>query len=137
MKVASTRGDWIGLAYWKNCSYRIDHFSSPDGWQFGFEIVYRLIFFTSDTIVLENFKTSFKKAFSLSDTHYDLDQKLQAGSSVFWRIYWDREGFELNLLEKCETELNRIAEANDTRVVVLEMTIIPRSLEYIHGEVNI
>ena len=136
MKVTNTRGDWIGLAYWKGCSYRVDHFSSPDGWKFGFEIIYRLIFYTSDSRVIEKFKTCFKEAFGLSDAHYDLDQQLQAGSSVFWYVYWDREGFELDLLEKCETELNKIAEANDTRVVVLEMAIIPRSLEHISMEVN-
>jgi len=131
MKVINTRGDWIGLAYWKDCSYRVDHFSTPDSWQFGFEIVYRLIFYTSESEVIEKFRTCFKEAFGLSDTHYDLNQQIQAGSGVYWYVYWDREGFEISFLKKCETELNRIAEAAKTRVLVLEMAIIPRSLNQI------
>ena len=52
---------------------------------------------------------------------------------MFWHMFWDREGFELYLLKKCETELNRIVEAAEMRVVVLGMAIIPRFLEYIRG----
>ena len=105
-------------------------------WQFGFEIVYRLIFYTSETNLIQKFEACFKEAFGLSDINYDLNQQLQAGSSVFWYVYWDREGFELNVLERCEAELNRIAEAADTKVVVLEVAIIPRSLDYIRGQSN-
>ena len=131
MKVISTRGDWIGLAYWKACSYRVDHFSSPDNWRFGFEIGYRLIFYVSESEIIERFKLCFKEAFGLPDTHYDVSQQIQAGSSVYWYVYWDREGFEISLLEKCETELNKMAEAVKTRILVLEMAIIPRSLNQI------
>jgi hypothetical protein len=131
MKVTNTRGDWIGLAYWKDCSYRVDHFSSPDEWQFGFEVVYRLIFSTSNLDVIGSFKKCFREAFSLPDKHYDLNQQIMAGSSVYWRVYWGREGFELNLLKKCEAELNRIAEATNSGVTILEMAIIPRSLNHI------
>ena len=137
MKVTSTSGDWIGLAYWKGCSYRIDYFSTPDGWNFGFEIVYRLIFYTCDTRLIEKFKIAFKKAFGLSEEHYEVEQVPQVGSSVFWRVYWDRQGFELNLLEKCETKLNEVAEVANTGVVILEMAIIPRSLEYIGKMVQV
>ena len=137
MKVTSTRGDWIGLAYWKNCSYRVDYFSTPDHWDFGVEVVYRLIFYTCDTRLIEKFRMAFKKAFGLSEEHYEVEQVPEVGSSVFWRVYWDREGFELNLLEKCETKLNKVAEDTNTRVVVVEMAIIPRSLEYIHGVVEV
>ena len=136
MKVTSTRGDWIGLAYWKGCSYRVDYFSTPDGWNFGFEIVYRLIFYTCDTRLIEKFRTAFKKAFGLPEDHYEVDQVPEVGSSVFWRVYWDRQGFELNLLEKCETKLNKVAERSGTRVVILEMAIIPRSLDYINQSVE-
>jgi len=136
MKVISTEGEWIGLAHWKDCLYQVDHFSSPDDLMFGFEIIHRLIFYTSELRVIEKFKTCFKEAFGLSDTHYDLTQQLQSGSSVFWYIYWDREGFDLNLLEECEVKLNQIAEMTETRVVVLGMSIIPRSLEYINAKVN-
>lgn len=136
MKVTSTRGDWIGLAYWKGCSYRVDYFSTPDHLDFGFEVAYRLIFYTCDNRLIEKFRAAFKKTFGLSEKHYEVEQVPEAGSSVFWRVYWDRKGFELSLLEKCETELNTVAEAADTRVVVMEMAIIPRSLEYIHREVN-
>ena len=136
MKITSTRGDWTGLAYWKDCMRQVDHFSSPDGWRFGFEIVYRLIFLTSDKTALETFKTSFKGAFGLTDKHYDLEQQLQSGSSVFWYVYWDKEGIDLGLLDKCEAELNKIAKATDTRIVVLGIMIIPRSLEYIRDQIN-
>jgi len=135
MKVTSTRGDWIGLAYWKRCSYRVDYFSSPDGWDFGFEVVYRLIFYTRDSRLIEKFRTAFKKAFGLSDDHYEVEQVLDVGNSIFWRVYWDKKGFELKLLEKCEDKLNKVAEGNNTRVVVLEMAIIPRSLDYIQQSV--
>jgi len=136
MKVTNTRGDWIGLAYWKGCSYRIDYFSSPDGWNFGFEVVYRLIFYTSDTDVIEKFRIAFRKAFGLSEDRYDVEQVLGVGNSVFWRVYWDRKGFELNMLEKCENKLNEVAEGSGTKVVVVEMAIIPRSLDYINQSVE-
>jgi len=136
MKVIDTRGDWIGVAYWNGCSYRVDYFSGPDNWDFGFEVVYRLIFYTSDTRLIEKFRMAFKKAFGLSDDHYEVEQVLGVGNSVYWRVYWDRKGFELNLLEKCEDRLNKVAESNNTRVVVVEMAIIPRSLDYIHHSVQ-
>ena len=137
MKITSTRGDWIGLGYWKNCSYRVDYFSTPDSWNIGFEIVYRLIFHTRDPQLMDKFRTAFKKAFGLPDEYYEVDMVSDFGSSVFWRVYWDRKGFELNLLEKCETKLNKVAESNNTRVVVLEMAIIPRSLDYIHQLIEV
>lgn len=65
-----------------------------------------------------------------------LEPRPSADSNTVPMSTSDKEGFELNLLKECEAELNRIAEATSTRVVVLEMAIIPRSLEYIHGEVN-
>jgi len=132
VKVTSTSGDWIGLAYWKDCSYRVDYFSSPDDWNFGFEIVYRLVLNTRDTRLIEKFRKAFKKAFGLSEEHYEVKQGPPlVVDSVFWTVYWDRQGFELNLLEKFETKLDEIAEAANTRVVILEMAIIPRSLKYI------
>jgi len=137
MKVTNTRGDWIGLAYWKGGSYRVDYFSSPDHWNLGFDVVYRLIFYTCDTRLIEKFRTAFKKAFGLSDDHYEIEQAPSVGNSVFWRVYWDKKGFELNLLEKCETKLNKVAESNNTRVVILEMAIIPRSLDYIHQLIEV
>lgn len=136
MKIADIKGDWIGLARWEKCSYRIDHFSTPDGWDLGFEVVYRLIFYTSDTRLLEKFRAAFRKAFGLAEDHYDVKQVPEVGSSVFWRVYWDRQGLELKLLEKCEGKLDKVAEAANTKVVVLEMAIIPRSLTYIHAEVK-
>ncbi|MBA7624386.1 hypothetical protein ES703_31793 [subsurface metagenome] len=72
----------------------------------------------------------------MSDDHYEIEQALGVGNSVFWRVYWDKKGFELNFLEKCETKLNKVAESNDTRVVVLEMAIIPRSLDCIHQSIE-
>jgi hypothetical protein len=133
MKVTSTSGDsWIGLAYWKDCSYRVDYFSSPDNLNFGFEITYRLVLNTRDIRLAEKFRTAFKEAFGLSEEHYEVKQGPPlVVDSVFWTVYWDRQGFELNLLKKFETKLDEIAEAANTRVVILEMAIIPRSLDYI------
>jgi len=136
VKITSTRGNWIGLGYWKNCSYRVDYFSTPDSWNLGFEIVYRLIFYTSDTGLIDKFRQAFQKTFGLPDEHYEVGQVPEVGGSVYWRLYWDKKGFELNLLEKCEARLNKVAEGNNTKVVVLEMAIIPRSLEYIRKEVK-
>ncbi len=73
----------------------------------------------------------------MSEEHYEVNQVPDWGSSVFWRVYWDKEGFELNFLEKCENKLNRVAEGTNTRVVVVEMAIIPRSLEYISQAVEL
>jgi len=136
MRVINTRGNWIGLAYWKDCSYRVDYFSTPDDWDFGFEVVYRLIFYTCDTRLIEKFRIAFKKAFGLSEQHYEVEQVPEVGGSVFWRVYWDTGGFDLNLLEKCEKKLDKVAEATNTRVVVVEMAIIPRSLDYIRQVVE-
>jgi hypothetical protein len=131
MKITNTKGDWIGLAYWKDCSCQVDHFSSPDGWEFGFDIVYRLIFNASDINVINNFRTSFKEVFGLPDSHYKLDQQPQEDNSVFWRVYWDRKGFDLDLLKRCEIKLNESAEAANIRITILGVTIIPRSLDHI------
>jgi hypothetical protein len=137
MKITSTRGDWTGLSYWKDCSYRVDHFSTPDGWEFGFDVVYRLVFNTSEINLIERCRTSLKDVFGLSDSHYDLNQQPQAGNSVFWRVYWDRKGFELDLLKQCEIKLNVIAEAANIRITILEMAIIPRSLDHIRKLVEL
>lgn len=136
MRVTSTRGDWIGLAYWTECPYQVDCISSPDNWGIGHEIVYRLIFYTQDTRLLEKFRAVFKKAFGLSQQHYDIAQATEVGSSVFWRVYWDRGELDLRLLEKCENGLDKAAEVGGTRIVVVQMMIIPRSLDYIHQAVE-
>jgi len=85
---------------------------------------------------MEKFRIAFRKAFGLSEDHYDVEQVLGVGNSVFWRVYWDKKGFELNLLEKCENKLSKVAEGSGTRVVILEMAIIPRSLYYINQSVE-
>ena len=79
MKVINLEGNWIGLAYWKDSAYRIDYFSTPDEWNIGFEIVYRLSFSTDDrrsedTRLADGFREAFKKAFGLSDSHYELNE---------------------------------------------------------------
>jgi len=86
---------------------------------------------TRDIRLVEKFRTAFKKAFGLSEEHYEVKQgPPMVVDSVFWTVYWDRQGFELNLLKKFETKLDEIAEAANTGVVILEMAIILRSLEY-------
>ena len=72
----------------------------------------------------------------MSEDHYEVEQVVGVGNSVFWRVYWDRKGFELDLLAKCENKLNTVAAGSDTRVVVVEMAIIPRSLDYIRQAVE-
>jgi len=136
MRVTSTEGGWVGLAYWKQCPYQVDYISSPDNWNIGHEIVYRLIFYTRDNRILEKFRVAFKKAFRLSEQHYKLEQVTEVGSSVFWRAYWDRWEFDLKLLEKCEDGLDKVAEAGNTRIAVVQMMIIPRSLDYIRQVVE-
>lgn len=136
MKVKDVNGDWIGLAYWKDNVYQIDYFSSPDAWKIGFEVVYRLSFSTderqpNDDRLADGFRKAFKKAFNLSDSHYELNQ--WGGLSVYWRVYWDRKGFDLRLLRKCEDNLNKFAENNNSRIVLLEMTVVPRSRRYIRN----
>ena len=140
MKITNVEGDWIGLARWEEGPYQIDYFSTPDAWTIGFEIVYRLSF-SGDALHLENnrladgVRRTFKDAFGLSDSHYELSQ--WGGLSVYWRVNWDREGLNLKLLEKCEENLDRFAEANKIRVLVLEMTAIPRSLQQISKYVGL
>lgn len=102
MKVTNTRGDWIGLAYWKGCSYRVDYFSSPDDWNFGFEVVYRLIFYTCDSRLIEKFRMAFKKAFGLSDDHYEIEQALGIGNSVFWGYIGTRKDSSLTFLKSAK-----------------------------------
>ena len=120
-------GQWTGLAYCGNPMRTIDYFSSPDGWEFGFDIVYRLIFNTRDRDILDLFRAAFMAAFGLSKEHYNSSDTPEFGSSVFWRVYWDRNGFDLNLLSECDKRLDRVGEKCSQSVVVLESTIIPRS----------
>ena len=99
-------------------------------------MVYRLIFYNCETQIIEKFREVFKNTFGLSEAHYQLEQQPEAGCSVFWRIYWDRKGLELDLLKKCESELDKVAENTNIKVAIVEMAIIPRSLEFIRGIVD-
>ncbi len=134
--------DWVGLAYRESYVRQIDYFSSPDGWEIGFEIVYRLHFSTHERALdsggkLDGLKQAFKSAFGLADNHSRLDKIGHVtGATVYWRIFWDREAFDLKLLEKCEEKLSKFAEQNGVSIVVLEATIIPRSLESISQSVS-
>jgi hypothetical protein len=123
--------DWVGLAYWQGCPYMVDHFSSPDGWNYGFEIVYRLVFNGFNKMGLDECRRVVKTAFGLSDSHFDLSQTPESLTSVFWHIYWDREGFDLNILKRCEMELDRVAEEKNLAITIIGMFIIPRSIEHI------
>lgn len=135
MKIADFKGEWVGLARWGECSYRLDHLSSPDDLVFGFEVVYRLIFHTEDTRMIQMFRDAFRDTFGLTKGHYDLGQEPKPDNIVYWRVYWDREGFELGLLKQLEEKLDYIAETNRTRVIILEMAIIPRSIDIISQEI--
>jgi len=136
------KGDWVGLSYWESYVSQIDHFSTPDGWSIGFEIVYRLHIFTQGRALdhsgkLDGLKQAFKSAFGLADSHYELDKIGHAVSAtVYWRVLWDRDAFNLKLLEKCEDNLSKFAEQSGISIIVLETTIIPRSLEYISQSVS-
>jgi hypothetical protein len=119
---------WTGLAHWDKERRYIDHFSTPDGWQIGFEVVYRLMFSTKDGRVLDEFERAFADSFGLSSQHYDLPK---GGTTAYWRIYWDREAFDLELLRHCEKRLNEVGERVHERVLVLELGIVPRSKAWI------
>jgi hypothetical protein len=128
-------GQWTGLAYSEGALRYVDHFSSPDHWEFGFDVVYRLVFYTIDERVIDGFKAAFIEAFGLPRDHYDTHQAVAIGGSVFWRVYWDQESFDLRLLGKCDRCLDVAAERYDERVVILEVAIIPRSRQLIAQEI--
>lgn len=137
MRIADLNGNWVGLAYVDEYPYNVDNFSTPDGWNIGFDIVYRLIFIfdasqNKDERLREGFREAFRKAFNLTDNHYETQQwPDEAFGSVFWRIYWDRQAFDLRLLKKCEENLDECAELNKAKVLLLDMVIVPRSNSYI------
>ncbi len=135
MKVTNVEGEWIGLAYWEDLRHQLDWMSNPDGWEIGFEVVYRLIFYTRDRRVMDKFKAGFKYVFALSAEHFEL-QEMSGADSVFWRVYWDRGRLDLELLEQCEKKLDEVAAADKTRVAIVSMVIIPRSLNYIHQQLQ-
>jgi len=62
MKVG-TDGRWTGLVYCEKASPYVDYFSSPDGWRFGFDVVYRLIFNTEDRDIIDMFRAAFMGSF--------------------------------------------------------------------------
>lgn len=133
MKILDYEGNWVGLAYYEH-EYIVDYFSSPDSWTIGFDIVYRLNFMLDhvqekDERVRDSFRKAFKEAFGLSDEHYQIQDWF--GGGVFWRVYWDRQAFDLRLLKKFEYSLNECAERTKTRVILYGMTIIPRSAQEI------
>lgn len=135
MKIVDYDGNWVGLAYYEH-EYILDHFSTPDHWEIGFDIVYRLIFMLDDVQtrnerLRESFRVAFKRAFKLPNDHYETGDWFGDGGSVFWRIYWDKKAFDLRLLKKCEDNLDRCAEKNKVQVILLGLGIIPRSLEQI------
>jgi hypothetical protein len=73
----------------------------------------------------------------LADSYYKLDKIGHVVSAtVYWRVLWDRGAFDLTLLEKCDDNLSKFAEQNGISIIILETTIIPRSLEYISQSVS-
>lgn len=87
---------------------------------------------------VDGLEQAFKTVFSLSDDHYKLDEIGHVViSTVYWRVLWDRDAFDLKLLEKCEDSLNKFAEQNGIGITLLETTIVPRSLDYISQAVSI
>jgi hypothetical protein len=134
MKV-DINGDWKGLAPHEDlgCVW-LDNNSSLDGWQIGYDIVFRIIFLMEREMLANpgfraRFESDFKSAFGLSDDHF-ITGPLEGGS-VFWRIYWDKQGFDLRLVDKCLENLDSCAEENEARVIHLGVTIIPRSMAHI------
>ncbi len=140
MKV-DINGNWKGLAPHEDFGVVwLDHYSTPDGWQIGYDIVFRIAFpWPKDMIdnpgLRARFESAFKSAFGLSDDHF-LTSALEAGG-VFWRIYWDKQGFDLRLINKCLESLNACAEANNARVIDVGVTIIPRSMSQIEKLVKL
>jgi hypothetical protein len=137
MKV-DLEGNWVGMTHWRDMRYTLDYFSSPDHWEIGFDIVYRILFFIDkDNVTFSlyhNLKEAFQQAFNLSEDHF-VTPMIGSGS-VFWRIYWDRQEFDLELLEKCEKYLDECAERNQIKAELLEITVIPRSISQIKHEIK-
>lgn len=136
MKV-DIKGDWTGLAQYEDSSIPcigLDYFSTPDGWTIGYDIVFRLAFPMPKDILdtpglRARFESAFKSVFGLSDDHF-LTTPLDAGG-VFWRIYWDKQGFDLHIIDKCLESMNICAEENNARVIDIGVTFIPRSMSQI------
>jgi len=141
------RARGFGLDRSQTWNYKIDHFSTPDNWQIGFEIVFRLAFYfhdpnqNRDTLRdIEAFRDVFRHVFGLSRAHYDLGVGEPEGNSFgpdYWRVYWDEGPFDLRLLARCEAELDAVATVKHVTVALISMTIIPRSLKHIESEVKL
>ena len=128
------KGSWTGLAHWKDMITAVDYFSSPDDWRIGFDIVFRIMFIPRENnfdipALKAIFREAFKNAFDLDDDHFETNQWEPGG--VFWRIYWDKDSFDIKLLGKCEDELNKCGQRNRVAVLLLGETIIPRSASYV------
>lgn len=142
MKIKDLDGNWIGLAYNGELPYCVDNVSSPLGFDLGFEIVYRLLFYSrenhqlQDHRTIEKFKKVLQKSFGLSMKHYHVEEVENLANSNWWRIYWDKGAFDLRLLQTFERNLAKTAEENNIRVIVTGMHILSRPISYISSVIK-
>ena len=126
--------------------YIIDNVSNPDGWQFGFEIVYRVEFYFHEDGQEDHlrdvaeFQEVFKHAFDLSVEHYEFGPSRPVSSTygpAYWRVYWDKGPLDLRILGRCEAELHTAALMRHVTVELISLAVIPRSLAYIGQQVSL
>jgi len=113
------KGCCKGPKLWKAGRYFLDYSSGPDDWKIGFEIVYRIVFYTTSGETLDTFRRAFKEVFGLPDDHYLLEEPVYVGSSNFWRTYWDKGWLDLGLLKKCERRLDAVARRANTAIIFM------------------
>ena len=107
----------------------MDYFSSPDGWDIGFEIVYRIESKTVKEPERDECKKAVTKSFGLPRDHYRFDD-------TFWRVYWDKGPLNLGLLKRCEKLIDQAARASDVLITLHLSAIQPRSRDYIKQQVE-
>ncbi len=97
---------------------------------FGYEIVYRLEGIRAPAKVVENLKRAFMKPFKLPVEQYKFEP-------TFWRIYWDRGQWRVNLLKECEKGLNLVAQKNNVVLLINDVIIQPRPIGYIRKMIEL
>jgi hypothetical protein len=91
---------------------------------FGYEIIYRINEIRAPISVVAELKRAFMKPFGLHLNQYRFEP-------TFWRIYWDRGQLRVNLMKECEDGLDKIARRNDIAVILNDVIIQPRPMDYI------
>lgn len=91
---------------------------------FGYEIIFRISEIHAPTRVITELKRAFMKPFSLHLDQYQFEP-------TFWRIYWDRGQLRVNMIKESEDGLDRIARRNKMAVILNDVIVQPRPIDYI------